>query len=170
MAPEGGCQGGARRCVGGVGRRIQGDRGIECTYLVLSRASIVEERVEGARRERAERSLRGEDRRGELGEQHARVRARKKRSDVFSEFRVVRATASAAMRERQRESGEGMGRYAGEDTHLGEERLRDVDVAEVDGGENLGAMEKETKRRQSIGSSGCRRRTRACVFEIADTG
>ena len=77
---------------------------------------------------------------------------RKKRSDVFSEFRVVRATASAAMRERQRESNEGMGRYAGEDTHLGEERLRDVDVAEVDGGENLGAMEKETKRRQSIGS------------------
>ena len=56
------------------------------------------------------------------------------------------------MRERQRESNEGMGTCAGEDTHLGEERLRDVDVAEVDGGENLGAMEKETKRRQSIGS------------------
>ena len=70
----------------------------------------------------------------------------------FPSFVVVRATASAAMRERQRESNEGMGRYAGEDTHLGEERLRDVDVAEVDGGENLGAMEKETKRRQSIGS------------------
>lgn len=159
------------RCVGGVGRRIQGDRGIECTYLVLSRASIVEERVEGARGEGTERSLRGEDRVGELVS-NTRVSGhpRKKRSDVFSEFRVVRATASAAMRERQRESNEGMGRYAGEDTHLGEERLRDVDVAEVDGGENLGAMEKETKRRQSIGSSGCRRRTRACVFEIADTG
>ena len=70
----------------------------------------------------------------------------------FPSFVVVRATASAAIRERQRESGEGMCRYAGEDTHLGEERLRDVDVAEVDGGENLGAMEKETKRRQSIGS------------------
>jgi len=62
---EGGVPRWRGRCVGGVGRRIQGDRGIECTYLVLSRASIVEERVEGARGERAERSLRGEDRVGE---------------------------------------------------------------------------------------------------------
>ena len=52
----------------------------------------------------------------------------------FPSFVVVRATASAAIRERQRESGEGMGRYAGEDTHLGEERLRDVDVAQQEEG------------------------------------
>lgn len=75
----------------------------------------------------------------------SRGHPRKKRSDVFSECRAVRATASARMPGDSRESNRELDSCVGEDTHLGEERVCDVDVAEVDGGENLGALEGNEK-------------------------
>ena len=44
-----------------------------------------------------------------------------------------------------RESNHELDSCVGEDTHLGEERVCDVDVAEVDGGENLGALGRKRK-------------------------
>ena len=75
----------------------------------------------------------------------SRGHPRKKRSDVFSECRAVRATASARMPGDSRESNRELDSCVGEDTHLGEERVCDIDVAEVDGGENLGALEGNEK-------------------------
>ena len=148
-------------------RAIRGDRAIEHTYLVLSRARIVQERVEGARGERAERSLRVADRTGR-GQRRCQGTLGKSEVTCFpSVARFGRRRARGCWAIRANRTTSWIAVWVKIRTLVKSASATSTSPKLT--GEKTWGRWKETKRRQSIGSRGCRRRTRAWGAEITDT-
>lgn len=150
-------------------RAIRGDRAIEHTYLVLSRARIVQERVEGARGECAERSLRVADRtgRGQRRRCHEGTLGKSEVTCFPSVARFGRRRARGCRVIRANRTASWIAVWVKIRT-LGKSASATSTSPKLTGEKTWGRW-KETKRRQSICARGCRRRTRAWGAEVPDT-